>query len=108
MHYGVDLAGVKRTPVLTTAPGVVAFVGLNGRFGKLVEVDHGMGIRTRYGHLHKILVKKGQRVGHREKIGLLGNTGRSTGPHIHYEILVNGVPVDPLKFIKAGKHVFKG
>lgn len=108
LHSGVDLAGVFKSPVLSTAPGVVVFVGRRGGYGRMVEIDHGMGIRTRYAHLHKILVDKGQKVGFRHKIGLMGNTGRSTGSHVHYEILVDGKPHDPLKFMQAGKYVFKG
>jgi murein DD-endopeptidase MepM/ murein hydrolase activator NlpD len=77
-------------------------------YGRLVEIDHGFGIRTRYGHLHKVLVKRGDKVEFREKIGLVGSSGRSTGTHVHYEILVRETPVDPLKFIKAGKYIFKG
>ncbi len=71
-------------------------------------VDHGNGIETRYGHLHKILVKKGDTVDYRTKIGLVGSTGRSTGAHLHYEVRVNGTNVDPFKFIKAGRNVFQG
>ncbi len=108
MHYGVDLAGWRKAPVYATAPGKVVFAGRKARFGKLIEIDHGFGLRTRYGHLNRILVKKGQIVGHREKIGLLGSTGRSTGPHVHYEVLFDGKQIDPMKFIKAGRHVFKG
>lgn len=108
MHKGVDLAGWPKTPVYVTAPGVVTAAGRDGKYGKMIEVDHGCGIRTRYAHLHTILVKKGQQVTHRERIGKLGNTGRSTGPHIHYEILIEGKPVDPIKFFEAGRTVFKG
>ncbi len=108
LHSGIDLAGVFKSPVLSTAPGVVAFVGRHGSYGRMVAIDHGMGIRTRYAHLHRILVGRGQKVGFRHKIGLMGNTGRSTGSHVHYEILVNGKPYDPLKFMQAGKYVFKG
>ncbi len=108
MHSGVDLAGVFKSRVLSTAPGVVVFVGRHGNYGRMVEIDHGMGIRTRYGHLHGILVSKGQKVGFRQKIGLMGNSGRSTGSHVHYEILVNAKPYDPLRFMQAGKYVFKG
>ena len=78
-----------------------------GRYGRIVEVDHGNGLRTRYAHLLRSTVKKGQKIGHRHKIGLLGSTGRSTGPHVHYEILFNGKQIDPFKFIKAGRYVFK-
>ena len=105
MHYGLDLGSAYKSPVYATAPGVVTYAGRKGRYGKLVQIDHGRGLVTRYGHLHSILVKKGQRVEYRDKIGLLGNTGRSTGPHLHYEVMVNGTPKDPWKFIKAGRYV---
>lgn len=108
MHHGLDLAGWKKAPVFSTAPGKVVFAGGKGRYGKMVEIDHGNGIRTRYGHLFKVTVRTGQKVGHRHKVGLLGSTGRSTGPHVHYEVLFDGKQIDPLKFIKAGRHVFKG
>jgi len=107
-HGGVDLAGVRRTRVRATSPGVVTYVGWKGPYGRMVEIDHGLGLRTRYGHLHKILVKRGQKVDFRKKIGLMGTSGRSTGSHVHYEILFDGKPVDPMKFMKAGKYVFKG
>ncbi|MBT4489110.1 MAG: peptidoglycan DD-metalloendopeptidase family protein [Rhodospirillaceae bacterium] len=107
-HGGVDLAGVRRTRVRVTSPGVVTFVGWKGPYGRMVEVDHGLGIRTRYGHLQKILVKRGQKVEFRQKIGLMGSSGRSTGSHVHYEILFDRKPLDPMKFLKAGKYVFKG
>jgi murein DD-endopeptidase MepM/ murein hydrolase activator NlpD len=106
-HHGVDLAAPMRTPILSTAPGKVVYAGWKGRYGRVVVIDHGHGIRTRYAHLRKILVKVGQEVGHREKIALLGSSGRSTGPHVHYEVQVNGKPVDPMKFLRAGKYVFK-
>ncbi|MDH3235055.1 MAG: peptidoglycan DD-metalloendopeptidase family protein [Alphaproteobacteria bacterium] len=107
-HNGMDFAYHLNTPVLATAPGKVVFAGWRGGFGWLVEIDHGLGLRTRYAHLRQILVKRGAEVTHRHKIGLLGTSGRSNGPHVHYEILIDGKPVDPKKFIKAGKYVFKG
>ena len=107
-HGGIDLAGVRRTRVRATSPGVVTYVGWKGPYGRMVEVDHGLGLRTRYGHLHKILVKRGQKVDFRQKIGLMGSSGRSTGSHVHYEILLDKKPLDPMKFLKAGKYVFKG
>jgi murein DD-endopeptidase MepM/ murein hydrolase activator NlpD len=107
-HYGIDLAAPMRTPILSTAPGKVVFAGWKGRYGRVVVIDHGHGIRTRYAHLRKILVKVGQEVGYRDKIALLGSSGRSTGPHVHYEVQVFGKPVDPMKFLKAGKYIFKG
>ena len=105
MHYGLDLGSAYKSPIYATAPGKVTHAGRKGRYGLLVEIDHGRGLVTRYGHLHSILVKKGQTVEYRDKIGLLGNTGRSTGPHLHYEVLLNGTPKDPWKFIKAGRYV---
>jgi murein DD-endopeptidase MepM/ murein hydrolase activator NlpD len=107
MHSGLDLAGWRKAPVYSTAPGTIVFAGKKGRYGKMVEIDHGNGIRTRYGHLFKVTVRKGEKIGHRHKVGLLGSTGRSTGPHVHYEVLFDGKQLDPLKFIKAGRHVFK-
>jgi murein DD-endopeptidase MepM/ murein hydrolase activator NlpD len=107
MHKGLDLAARKNTPVRATAPGVVISAGWNGKYGRMVEIRHGNGFKSRYGHLRKTLVKKGQQVDHRQKIGLLGSTGRSTGPHVHYEVWFNDRVMNPIKFIKAGKHVFK-
>jgi murein DD-endopeptidase MepM/ murein hydrolase activator NlpD len=107
-HNGMDFAYHINTPVLATAPGKVAFAGWRGGYGWLVEINHGLGLRTRYAHLRKILVKRGEKIDHRQKIGLLGTTGRSNGPHVHYEILIDGKPVNPANFIKAGKYVFKG
>jgi murein DD-endopeptidase MepM/ murein hydrolase activator NlpD len=106
-HLGLDFKAPLRTPVLSTAPGEVVYAGWKGRYGRLIEIDHGYGIRTRYAHLRKIHVKRGQQVGHREEIGLVGSSGRSTGPHVHYEVLVDGKPRDPMNFLKAGIHVFK-
>lgn len=107
-HEGVDLSGKLRSPVMAPAPGKVIFAGWKGRYGRLVTIDHGLGIRTRYGHLRRIQVKRGQKVRFGEMIGQLGNSGRSTGAHLHYEILIDGKPVNPAKFMKAGKDVFKG
>ncbi len=108
MHYGLDLSAPMRTPVMSTAPGTVVVAGWRSRYGRMVEIDHGNGLRTRYGHLYKIIVRRGQKVDFRETIGLLGSSGRSTGPHVHYEVLINGEPTDPNKFLRAGKDVFKG
>jgi murein DD-endopeptidase MepM/ murein hydrolase activator NlpD len=108
MHYGMDMAAPRGSPILVPAAGTVVSAGWHAGFGRTVEVDHGLGIRTRYGHMRSIAVKKGEKVGFRDTIGLLGNSGRSTGPHVHYEILVDGKPVDPTKFLTAGKYVFKG
>ncbi len=107
-HRGVDFAAPSRSPVYATAPGTVVFAGWRGRYGRTVEIDHGHGIRTRYSHLRKILVEAGQEVDHRRKIGLVGSSGRSTGPHVHYEVRYRGQTRNPMKFLKAGKYVFKG
>ena len=107
-HNGIDLTYELNTPIMSTAPGKVVFTGWRPGYGWTVEIDHGMGVRTRYGHLRTILVRQGNEIGFRDKVGLLGNSGRSTGPHVHYEILVNGKSVDPTNFIMAGKYVFKG
>lgn len=106
-HRGLDFRAAMRSPVYATAPGKVTFAGWSGPFGRMIEIDHGHGIRTRYAHLKKILVKAGQTVANREKIGLVGSSGRSTGPHLHYEVRYKGVPLNPKKFLTAGKHVFK-
>tara|TARA_R100000988_G_C3960428_1_gene145901 strand:- start:49 stop:939 length:891 start_codon:yes stop_codon:yes gene_type:complete len=106
-HSGVDLAGPIKTPILATAPGKVVHAGWSGKYGKMVEIDHGNGVRTRYGHLYKVLVKKGDEVQYQDHIALMGSTGRSTGSHVHYEVLVNNKPVNPVKFIEAGRYVFK-
>jgi len=106
-HSGTDMASRRRAPVRVTSPGLVTFVGWKGGFGKMVEVDHGLGVRTRYGHLSSIFVKRGQELTFREKVGLIGSTGRSSGEHLHYEILIDGRHNDPSNFIKAGRYVFK-
>lgn len=107
MHAGIDLASRRRAPVHVTSPGVVTFVGWKGGFGKIVEVDHGLGIRTRYAHLSSIFVKRGQKLEYREKVGQVGSTGRSSGEHLHYEVIVDGRPQNPANFMKAGQYVFK-
>jgi murein DD-endopeptidase MepM/ murein hydrolase activator NlpD len=106
-HYGVDLGAPKSSPVHVTAPGMVTFSGYQDKYGRLIEIDHGNGIRTRYGHLDKTMVKKGDKVAFNQIIGLVGNSGRSTGSHLHYEIMVKDKPKNPMNFIKAGRHVFK-
>ncbi len=108
MHDGADFIGKSRALILAPAPGKVTFVGFNGGYGKMVEVDHGLGIRTRYGHMNKIYVKRGQEVDFRQRLGQMGNTGRSTAEHLHYEILVDGMPVDPEAFLRAGVFAFSG
>lgn len=99
MHEGLDIAARIGTPVKASADGVVIYSGWKSDFGKLVTVDHGYGYRTRYGHLSKIYVKNGQRVKRGETLGAVGNTGRSTGPHLHYEVKVRGLPVNPKTYL---------
>ncbi len=106
-HRGLDFRAAMKAPVYATAPGRVTRAGWSGPYGRMIEIDHGHGVRTRYAHLKKILVKTGQSVANREKIGLVGSSGRSTGPHLHYEVRYKGVPLNPKKFLTAGKHVFK-
>ena len=107
MHPGLDFANRSRSAIHVTAPGTVASVGWNGGYGKTVEVDHGLGIRTRYAHMSRIFVKRGQKLEFREKVGLVGSTGRSTSSHLHYEIMVDGQQLDPANFLRAGQYVFK-
>lgn len=106
-HYGVDLGAPKTAPVHATALGVVTFSGYQDKYGRLIEIDHGNGIRTRYGHLDKTMIKKGDKVAFNQIIGQVGNSGRSTGAHLHYEIMFKDKPKNPMNFIKAGRHVFK-
>jgi len=106
-HYGLDFGGRLKSKILAPAPGKVTFAGWKSKYGRFIEVDHGAGIRTRYAHLNAIFVKKGQLVKFRDTIGLLGNSGRSTGAHLHYETVFNGKLLNPLKFIKAGRYVFQ-
>ncbi len=100
-HKGVDLASNKGNKVKTMADGVVTKSGWGNGYGKVIEIDHGNGFKTKYAHLNAIYVKKGATVTNGQAIGEVGSTGRSTGPHLHYEILYDGVPVDPMVFIKA-------
>jgi murein DD-endopeptidase MepM/ murein hydrolase activator NlpD len=98
-HSGLDIAAPRGTPVHATADGVVQLASYNGSYGNCIEVSHGYGIATRFGHLSSYAVRVGQRVSRGTVIGYVGATGRTTGPHLHYEILLNGQPINPLKFI---------
>ena len=102
IHTGIDLRGEIGEPVHATATGKVTIAGREGGYGNMVEINHGNGLATRYGHLSKIDVKVGQFVRIGEAIGKIGSTGRSTGPHLHYETRINGEAVDPQKFLRAG------
>lgn len=106
-HHGIDFSAAWASPVTATASGTVKFAGVRQGFGRVVEIDHGNGFMTRYAHLNRITVQQGQRVKLHQKVGELGNSGRSTGPHVHYEVLFRGQPRNPLRFIEAGRYVFE-
>ena len=108
MHTGIDFRGTFGEPIHATAAGTVTSAGWSGGYGQMVEVDHGNGLATRYGHLSEIDVKVGQSIHIGQVVGRLGSTGRSTGPHLHYETRVDGEAVDPQKFLKAGATLFGG
>ncbi|MFC0812686.1 DUF5930 domain-containing protein [Paracoccus panacisoli] len=105
-HEGIDLAGPVGTPIYATGDGVVIFAGWQRGYGNVIKIKHAIGTETRYGHLSKIRVKAGQQVSRNSLIGDMGNTGRSTGPHLHYEVRVDGKAVNPMSFIKAAQNVF--
>jgi murein DD-endopeptidase MepM/ murein hydrolase activator NlpD len=99
LHKGYDIASRQGTPILATADGVVTFAGKKGLYGNFIVIDHGHGMITRYGHCQKVLKKRGDKVKRWDTIALMGSTGRSTGPHVHYEVHLNGIPVNPVKYI---------
>jgi len=99
MHKGLDIATRSGTPIISPADGLVVFAGREGGFGNMVVIDHGYGITTRFGHCSALDVKLGQKVKRGDVIARVGNTGRSTGPHVHYEVAVNGVSVNPSRYI---------
>lgn len=107
LHSGIDFRFAIGSPARATAPGVVTSAGWNGGYGRMVEIDHGNGFATRYGHLSRIQVKVGDRVARGTVVGATGSSGRSTGPHLHYEVRHNGDAIDPLGFLKLGKKVDK-
>lgn len=98
-HNGIDLTAEVGTPIVAPAAGVVAYAGWDQGFGRVVEIDHGHGIRTRFAHCARLDVRRGQRVTRGQLIAAVGNSGLTTSPHLHYEIHVNGRPVDPLTFV---------
>jgi murein DD-endopeptidase MepM/ murein hydrolase activator NlpD len=106
MHEGVDMAGAHGSPILSTADGIITHAGWSSGYGRLVKIKHEFGIETRYAHMSAIKVKVGDRVSRGDKIGDMGNSGRSTGTHLHYEIRIGGRAVNPMTFIKAANHVF--
>jgi len=105
MHTGVDLHGETGDPVRATADGKVTAAGWSGGYGRVVDIDHGNGLSTRYGHLSSIDVQVGQSIRTGQILGRVGSTGRSTGPHLHYETRVRGEAVDPQKFLRAGRRL---
>ena len=106
MHYGTDFAGPVGTPIYATADGVITHAGWSSGYGRLVKIQHEFVIETRYGHLNAIRVQEGQRVSRGDRIGDMGNSGRSTGPHLHYEVRVGGEAINPMIYIRAGQDVF--
>lgn len=106
-HPGLDYAGPWGSLIFCTAPGTVVWAGMRGGYGNMVEIDHGFGIHTRYGHMSAILVHVGDHVKKGTPVGKLGSTGRSTGPHVHYEVWLGDVVRDPSRFIEAGRHVLE-
>ena len=104
-HGGIDLTGKLQSKVLATAPGKVVQAGRRGAYGNAVEIDHGFGVTSRYGHLSSVSVSQGDLVQLGDVVGRQGSTGRSTGPHLHYEVRLDGKAVNPSNFIQAGKHV---
>jgi len=106
-HQGLDMGVDMRSPIFATGEGKVTHADFEGNYGRMVEIDHGMGLVTRYGHMSRILVKKGDIVKRGTNIGLSGCSGRCSGPHVHYEVVNNGRTVNPLKFLKAGTNVLK-
>ncbi|MEO1405116.1 MAG: M23 family metallopeptidase, partial [Pseudomonadota bacterium] len=107
-HSGIDMAAYYKAPINASGPGEVVFAGRKSGYGRLVEIDHGHGFRSRYAHLHSITVNRGDIVDVGDKVGLMGSSGRSTGPHLHFEVIFQGKPYDPRRFLKAGRHVYEG
>ncbi len=107
LHSGVDMAGPIGTPIMSSADGVVVKAGWANGYGNLVEIDHGRGLVTRYGHLSAINVNVGQTVTQGEQVGAMGSTGRSTGSHLHYEVRINGNAVNPMPFLEAARDVLE-
>ena len=105
-HEGQDLAGAYGAPILATADGVITYAGWESGYGRLVKIKHAFGIETRYGHMSQIRVSVGDKVSRGDRIGDMGNSGRSTGTHLHYEIRVDGSAINPMTFIKAARDVF--
>jgi murein DD-endopeptidase MepM/ murein hydrolase activator NlpD len=106
MHEGTDFAAASGTPIYATGDGVVTHAGWQGGYGRLIKIQHAFGIETRYAHLSNIRVKVGDRVSRGDRIGDMGNSGRSTGTHLHYEVRIGGQPTNPMTYIRAARDVF--
>jgi murein DD-endopeptidase MepM/ murein hydrolase activator NlpD len=105
LHAGIDMGAPAGTPILATAPGRVLRAGRAGPYGIMVEIDHGLGITTRYAHLREVSVEAGVWVDFRQEVGIIGSTGRATGRHLHYEIRIDDEAIDPAAFLDAGRHI---
>ena len=105
MHAGVDIPGPTGTPIYATADGIISHAARQGGYGNMIEINHGKGIATRYGHLSKIIVSDNARVRRGQIIGLMGSTGRSTGPHLHYEVRIDGRAVNPVPFLTTADYL---
>lgn len=103
LHAGIDIAAPYGTPVIATADGMVSYAGYESGYGNVVSIDHGYGVLTRYAHNSKIFVRTGQKVRRWDNIAAVGSSGHSTGPHVHYEVIVRGMPVDPINYILQEK-----
>ncbi|MEN8198707.1 MAG: peptidoglycan DD-metalloendopeptidase family protein, partial [Thermodesulfobacteriota bacterium] len=103
IHTGVDMRGRTGQQIVATADGVVKKAFYNGSYGRYVEIDHGNGYRTKFAHMKKLLVKRGAQIKRGQSVGTVGNSGRSTGPHLHYEVCLNGKPVNPGKYMRVDK-----
>ncbi|MDY7038885.1 MAG: M23 family metallopeptidase, partial [Thermodesulfobacteriota bacterium] len=98
-HRGIDISARMKKTIVAPADGIISSIRFNHGYGKILTINHGHGILTKYAHLSKILVKKGQNINRGQKIALVGKTGRTTGPHLHYEVHLNGVPMNPRRYI---------
>jgi murein DD-endopeptidase MepM/ murein hydrolase activator NlpD len=107
MHSGLDFKGPKGTPILAAAPGRIRSVGTQGGYGQTIEIDHGQGVMTRYAHMSGYDARVGDLVAAGEQIGRMGSTGRSTGSHLHFEVHINGAPVNPRRFLEVNKDVLE-
>jgi len=105
MHAGIDLASPTGTPIYATADGIVDRAEWAGGYGNLVEIDHGKGVATRYGHMSRIAAHSGERVKRGDLIGYVGSTGRSTGSHLHYEVRIDGRAVNPVPFLQSANYI---